>query len=134
MHYVLHFQDKISYTELPVIWRFLFVVDDIIKMEKKTKSAAAKARGRGKVSALRPSLNRGKRVSALRPSLAKPMKSRQSSAALAIFQKARRTAAIAAKVAADAAAFVAPVNNTPQVAPRFGGKLSLYISSEPAYP
>lgn len=49
-----------------------------------------------------------KKATALRPSLLKNMKSRQTLAAQAIFKRARQTAAIAAKVAADAAALVSP--------------------------
>lgn len=77
---------------------------------------------------MRKSLKKSLEATVLRPSLAKRMKSRQSSAALAIFQKARRTAAIAAKVAADAAAFVSSANYQPKSVRRFpGGMFGLLI-------
>ena len=57
------------------------------------------------------------------------MKSRQAFAARAIFQRARRTAVIAARVAADAAALVSPAASVPNIR-RGGRKLLRIIPSE----
>ncbi|VDD75817.1 unnamed protein product [Mesocestoides corti] len=90
-------------------------LDEIIKLNRKNQKLGA-GKPRARVRGLGV-----KRTAGLRASLARPMKSRQSSAALAIFQKARRTAAIAAKVAADAAALVAPSGVLSRNNRRIGG-------------
>ncbi|KAM3188281.1 hypothetical protein ACTXT7_000597 [Hymenolepis weldensis] len=79
-------------------------LDEIIKLNKKAR--------RSRVAMTIPvRRKRGivvKKATALRPSLLKNTKSRQTLAAQAIFKRAKQTAAIAAKVAADAAALVSP--------------------------
>lgn len=90
------------------------ILDEIIKLNKKANKPNPK-----KLS-VKPLALSTKRAGSLRSSIAKPMKSRQASAARAIFQRARRTAAIAAKVAADAAALVSPAVSIPNL--RRGGR------------
>ncbi|KAM7536644.1 hypothetical protein Aperf_G00000088389 [Anoplocephala perfoliata] len=79
-------------------------LDEIIKLNKKSKQpSAAKAGPSGKK---RVAIK--KKSAPLRANLSRPMKSRQITAAQVAFRRARRTAAIAAKAAADALALVAP--------------------------
>ncbi|VDL37052.1 unnamed protein product [Hymenolepis diminuta] len=75
-------------------------LDEIIKLNKKARQSRIPIRRKRGIVV--------KKATALRPSLLKNMKSRQTLAAQAIFKRARQTAAIAAKVAADAAALVSP--------------------------
>ncbi|VDN96424.1 unnamed protein product [Rodentolepis nana] len=84
-------------------------LDDIIKLNKKAKHPVVSKR----VSAKKRRGIVAKKTAALRPSLLKNMKSRQTLAAQAIFKRAKQTAAIAAKVAADAAALVSPSYSAP---------------------
>lgn len=91
-------------------------LDEIIKLNRKAKKAS------GPKPSAKSRLLAVKRAGLLRSSLVKPMKSRQVTAARAIFQRARRTAAIAARVAADAAALVSPANTAIQGTRRIGGK------------
>nr|CDS29561.1 expressed protein [Hymenolepis microstoma] len=79
-------------------------LDEIIKLNKKAKQPVVAKR----VPARKKRGIVVKKTTALRPSLLKNMKSRQTLAAQAIFKRAKQTAAIAAKVAADAAALVSP--------------------------
>ncbi|CUT98787.1 expressed protein [Echinococcus multilocularis] len=89
-------------------------LDDIIKLNRRTKKAS------GSKPSLKARSLAVKRAGLIRSSLVKPMKSRQVTAARAIFQRARRTAAIAARVAADAAALVSPANTVAQSNRRIG--------------
>lgn len=91
---------------MPSFKQSTFYLDEIIKLSKKNKQTdSAKT---GPVGKKRATIKR--KTAALRPNLSRPMKSRQTAAAQAIFRRARKTAAIAAKVAADALALAAPSN------------------------
>ncbi|KAL5104939.1 hypothetical protein TcWFU_005401 [Taenia crassiceps] len=89
-------------------------LDEIIRLNRKAKKAS------GPKPSVKARPLAVKRANLLRSSLVKPMKSRQVTAARAIFQRAQRTAAIAARVAADAAALVSPANTTVQGTRRVG--------------